>query len=159
MTLLETVHLISDAIDKTDFTAVIFVDLSKACDNVNHNIFFDKLENYGIKGSAHLWFNNYLQKRQQYISCYKHKSELLLITCKVPQGSILGPLLFFIYINDLILCSTLLKFILFADDTNVIYSGKNIVTVFDTLSIGLAKLSNWFKVNKLSLNVKKTNYI
>ena len=77
----------------------------------------------------------------------------------MPPGSILSPLLVLIYINDLILCSTLLKFILFADNTNIFYSGKNLYTVFDTLNLELAKLSTWFKVSKLSHKVKKTNYI
>lgn len=81
------------------------------------------------------------------------------LICGVPQGSILGPLLFLIYINDIVEVSSILNLILFADDTNLFISGKNLIETVTTLNYELCKLSNWFKVNKLSLNIKKTNYI
>ena len=86
-------------------------------------------------------------------------SKINEIVCGVPQGSILGPLLFLIYINDIVKISPILNMILFADDTNLFISGKNLTETVTTLNQELCKLSNWFKVNKLSLNVKKTNYI
>ena len=112
MALLETLDQISEALDKKDSTVGIFVDLSNAFDTINDN----------IRVSLHSWFSNYLQERQQYVWYYQYKSNLLPITCGVPQDSILGSLLFLKYINHLILCSTLLKFVLFADGTYIFYS-------------------------------------
>ena len=86
-------------------------------------------------------------------------SSLKTITHGVPQGSILGPLLFILYINDIVNCSDLLRFILFADDTNLFYSCDDIWKLKEIVNAELAKVLNWFKANKLSLNVKKTNFI
>ena len=84
------------------------------------------------------------------------ESQRLNITCGVPQGSILGPLLFIIYINDIVNSSPLLNYIMFADDTNIFYSHKSIDTLNNILNIELTKVSEWFKSNKLSLNISKT---
>ena len=141
------------------FTLGIFIDLSKAFDTVNHQILLKKLEYYGIRNNSLKWFENYLHKRQQYLHADDITTNLQRIRCGVPQGSILGPLLFLIYVNDLNKSSTKLQPIMFADDTNLFYSHKNINVLFNTVNKELEKIDEWFKSNKLSLNVKKTNYI
>ena len=103
------------------------------------------------------WFSNYLTNRKQYIQYDKtNRTECLNTKCGVPQGSILGPLLFLLYINDLHKASKIIKPIMFADDTNFFYSHMNIKTLFDTVNKEL--VNEWFKANKLSLNTKKTEY-
>ena len=135
------------------------MDLSKAFDTIHHKILLRKLESYGIRGQTLSWFSDYLKNRKQFVVFHSHESCKQNIECGVPQGSILGPLLFLIYINDLIYSSSSLTYVLFADDTNILYSHKNLNTLITTLNLELAKVSQWFKCNKLSLNIDKTNYI
>ena len=115
---------ISQAIDNNEYTAGVFLDLAKAFDTVNHEILLRKLDHYGIKGIVHDWFKNYLINRQQIVKYKLVKSDSMTIKCGVPQGSVLWPLLFLIYMNDISKCSKILSFILFADDTNLFYSQK-----------------------------------
>ena len=103
--------------------------------------------------------NNYLFSRKQYVQVDNSVSELLSIMCGVPQGSVLGPKLFILYINDLCNVSKLLKYVLFADDTNIFKSGDNLVELCEVLSTELKLLAKWFNVNKLSLNVSKTHFM
>jgi len=118
-----------------------------------------KFEFYGIRGTSLEWIKNYLQNRKQYVKFNGISSSYKNILCGVPQGSILGPLLFIIYINDIQNCTNILHFILFADDTNVIASDKNWENLEKKLNGELCRLTEWFIANKLSLNVKKTNYL
>ena len=159
MAIMDMYDKISGAIDKNEYAIGVFIDLAKAFDTLDHNILLKKLEHYGIRGIALSWFSNYLQNRKQYVLTNNTSSHVMQVTCGIPQGSILGPLMFILYINDLMHCSNILKFILFADDTNLFFSHKNINTLTTTMNTELAKLSDWFKANKLSLNVMKTNYI
>ena len=103
----------------------IFLDLSKAFDTLNHDILLHKLNIYGIRGLANSWIKNYLSNRKQYVVYNNTNSTHSDIVCGVPQGSILGPLLFLLYINDLPLSSPSSHFIIFADDTNILFSHKD----------------------------------
>ena len=130
--------------------------MSKAFDTLNHHILLSKLQLYGLSESALKLIQSYLTNRKQFVEINNTQSTKNDITIGVPQGSILGPLLFIIYINDIINSSTVFKFIIFADDTTL-YTTLNLQE--DTnkiLNDELAKIHNWLNVNKLSLNVAKT---
>lgn len=159
MPILDIYDKISQSVDCGKFAVGIFIDLAKAFDTINHDILCCKLERYGVRGIALQWFRNYLTNRSQYVYFNGVSSSLKSVLCGVPQGSILGPLLFLLYINDIVRCSSVLNFILFADDTNLFYSSVNFDELVITLNTELDKLCTWFRANKLSLNVKKTNFI
>ena len=143
---------------KKKYTLGVFIDLSKAFDTVDHDILIKKLNLYGVKGVLLKWFKSYLSNRKQYIEVESQKTDYLTIKCGVPQGSILGPLLFLIYVNDLSSSSRILEPIMFADDTNLFFSHKDIKELFRTVNFELEKICTWFKANKLSLNEGKTKY-
>ena len=144
-------------IDNSQHTLGIFLDFSKAFDTLNHDILLYKLNHYGIRGKSQEWFTSYLSNRKQCVSIDSTISTCRTLSCGVPQGSILvGPLLFLIYINDITSSSKLLSYVLFADDSNLFYSHKNIVTLVNIINIELRSVSDWIKSNKLSLNLKKT---
>lgn len=150
---------VADNLDAKFHSVGIFLDLSKAFDTINHSILLHKLNTYGIRGLANDWIRSYLSGRNQRVLFNGSLSKQNNISCGVPQGSILGPLLFLLYINDLPLCSKIAKFILFADDTNILFSHHDPKELELIINSELKYISNWFKENKLSLNVKKTNYM
>ena len=125
--LLSLTESIKLSIDRGKFGCGIFLDLQKAFDTVNHKILLGTLKHYGIRGNASKWFHSYLFGRTQYVSVNRHISDPLPITCGVPQGSVLGPLLFLIYVNDLPSVSKVMQFYLFADDTSVHYDSDNLI--------------------------------
>jgi hypothetical protein len=159
MSLIDMYDRISLATDKNEFSIGVFIDLSKAFDTLDHCILLKKLEHYGIRGIALDWFKSYLSNRTQCVEYNGVTSSFKNITYGVPQGSILGPLLFILYVNDIVNCSELLLFILFADDTNLFFSCGDIQQLKNTVNKELAKVSVWFRANKLSLNTKKSNFI
>ena len=159
MAVIQLVNQISSSIDNKEFSLGIFLDLSKAFDTVNHKILLGKLEFYGIRGTALNWITSYLNNRKQFVEFNNVKSSYQTVKCGIPQGSILGPLLFIMYINDISNSSNLLNFILFADDTNIFYSSKDLSNAKNTLHHELEKVIDWLIANQLSLNLKKTNYI
>ena len=159
LAIMEAYNEITNKLDKNMHTIGIFLDLSKAFDTINHDILLHKLHYYGVRGTAFEWFKSYLQDRIQFVSYNNCKSDINPIHCGVPQGSILGPLLFIIYMNDIVYSSTKMSFYMFADDTNLIISDSNLQRLITTINIELSHISSWFKANKLSLNIKKTNYI
>ena len=118
----------------------VFLDLKKAFDTVNHKILLKKLYHYGIRGNLNKWFESYLAVRSQYVLFNGKTSDTRNVNCGVPQGSILGPLLFILYINDLSNVSDILFYVLFADDTNVFLNGKDIKIILNTMQLELTKL-------------------
>ncbi|KAF7664264.1 hypothetical protein LDENG_00182270 [Lucifuga dentata] len=159
MALMELVEEISTAVDKKEYMIGIFVDLKKAFDTIDHELLLKKLGRYGIRGVAHSWLSSYLKNRYQYVKIDDTVSELLQVNCGVPQGSVLGPRLFILYMNDLSMTLDLFKYILFADDTNLFYSGKHLDSMLHTVDREMDKVKNWFDINKLSLNLEKTKFM
>ena len=145
-----------NALDKKEWPCCIFLDFAKAFDTVNHSILLQKLNHYGIRGKALELIESYLWGREQCVQVGDTTSDLNLIKHGVPQGSILGPLFFLLYINDIANCSSLLNFYLFADDTTIFFAHKDINTVEQTINKELVHVSNWLVANKLSLNVGKS---
>ena len=149
---------ISDSLNKKKHTISIFCYLKKAFDTCNHSILFSKLEKYGVKNTELNWFKSYLSARKQFVSIKEKSSPLLDISLGVPQGSILGPLLFLIYINDLPLASEFLT-LLFADDTTLLFSHDNIDILTATANREFQKVCEFFRANKLVLHPDKTKFI
>ena len=152
-------YKITDDLGNKHHSLGIFLDLSKAFDTINHDILLHKLNIYGIRGLANSWIKNYLSNRKQYFVYNNTNSTHNDIVCGIPQGSILGPLLFLLYINDLPLSSPSSHFIIFADDTNILFSHKDPIQLEKLINIELKKISNCFKENKLSQNIDQTNFM
>lgn len=147
---------IHKTLDNKGYQISVFCDLSKAFDTISHSILLHKLKIYGIRGIALSWFKSYLGFRK-HCTVYDYSvSSFTFINYGVPQGSILGPILFLIYINDITRCSNKLEFLLFADDTTISIQGQDLNYINDTLNTELINVSNWIKSNKLTLNISKT---
>ena len=138
----------------------VFLDFRKAFDCVDNNILLSKLHCYGIRGVAHKWFKSYLTNRKQYVVIGNTQSELLDINHGVPQGSVLGPLLFLIFINDIVKSTSFFKFILFADDSTLSTSLPNDNhTVITRINNELQTVSKWLRADKICINVDKKNIL
>ena len=155
--LLDLTCHIHERLDQSSHTLGVFIDLSKAFDTLNFDILLQKLAKYGVSKSSLSWFKSYISGRTQKVTlpCGATSRELEVKT-GVPQGSILGPLLFIIYVNDLPNAVPLLKVLLFADDTSCLYSSREESELFGAMNDELKKLEDFFLINKLSLNVRKT---
>ena len=145
--------------DSNHYVCGVFIDLEKAFDTVNHNILCDKLNYYGLRGNVNSLIQSYLSNRRQFVSIDGVDSKTLNITCGVPQGSSLGPLLFLIYINDSRYCLNKTESGHFADDTYILYGSKKLKTVEVVVNTELKLVTNWLRLNKLSLNSNKTELI
>ena len=162
---LELIDRIITQLDKDEIPINIYLDLSKAFDTIDHIILIDKLKYYGVHGINLNLFSSYLENRKQYTEIDNIKSNMLSITTGVPQGSILGPLLFIIYINDFAQASQMFNFLIYADDTtlsstlNVFSDNTHDRNLESLINEELVKINDWLKINKLSLNVVKSKFM
>ena len=159
MALLSLVDNLTRALENGEHVVGVYLDFSKAFDTVDHMILLQKFYHYGVRGCAHDWFTSYLSNRSQFVTYNGVKSNLNNVKCGVPQGSILGPLLFLLYINDLSFACKRTFPVLFADDSNLFLSGKNTDQVQQMINDELKDIVIWLRANKLSLNISKTHYM
>ena len=157
--LIEITEQIQKACDKDLFACQVYLDLKKAFDTVNHKILLTNLEHYDIKGNANYWLCSFLADRKQYTSVTGKNSNSQEITLGVPQGSVLGPLLFIIFINDLNLSVASSKVHHFADDTNLLWINKLLKKINSLINHDLALLVQWLRANKISLTTSKAEII
>ena len=157
--LINITERIRESLDQGKFVAGVFVDFQKAFDTVNHQILVKKLSHYGIRGNLNKWFASYLSNRKQHVSVLGFDSLNQTVNHGVPQGSVLGPLLFLIYINDLYRSVKFSSTYHFADDTNLLSIGNNIHSLQSKLNRDLNSLYKWLLANKISLNAAKTELI
>lgn len=152
-------QLILSALHNHNVAVSVFIDIKKAFDTVSHSILLMKLEAYGVRSGALEFFKSYLSSRQQQVVLKQFKSAYQTVTCGVPQGSVLGPLLFSLFINDLpnaIQCSQIL---MYADDTALIFTGNSLESIENPINNELQRISTWFRNNHLTLNTEKLNML
>ena len=154
----EITDFIYKTLDQGNFILGLYLDISKAFDTVCHDILLKKLSHYGLRGSIYNWFKSYLQDRKQYVLINGSSSTIQHVRHGVPQGSVLGPLLFLIYLNDLPNCLTFSNLRLFADDANSFTCHKNLQILKTQAEQDLANIANWMTLNKLTINIQKTNF-
>ena len=153
--LIEATNCWSVNIDNGLVNGVIFIDLKKAFDTIDHSVLIRKLHKYGVDRSSLKWFESYLCDRSQKCSINGHLSNIAPVSCGVPQGSNLGPLLFLVYINDLPNCLSLASPRMFADDTNITFAASTTADLENVINSELRNLNCWLVTNKLSLNIAK----
>ena len=157
--LIDLTEDIRESLDNNNLAIGVFIDLQKAFDTVQHDILLYKLDHYGIRGVANDWLRSYLSNRHQVVCINGIDSNLKFTNIGVPQGSVLGPLLFLVYINDLNKAIRFSKTRLFADDTSLLTKGKSPKQLQKFLNLDLKNLCKWLKANKISLNTSKTELI
>jgi hypothetical protein len=156
--LIQVVNYIGNALNKGNYCIGIFLDLRKAFDSCSHDILLKKLEKLGLRGNVLAWFDSYLKNRMQQVDINGSLSSTLEILFGVLQGSNLGPLLFLCYINDIFNATDLATF-LFADDTSCLAEHKNLDELVLYVNTELRKLANWFRSNRMAVNISKTNFM
>ena len=159
LALLSLTENINQQVDNGKFGCGIFVDFQKAFDTVDHTILLNKLCHYGIRGKSNDWFKSYLFDRKQFVAINGFNSDLKDIKCGVPQGSVLGPLLFLIYINDLYTSIKFCKVHHFADDTNLLHFTDSVKSLNKSINYDLKQLVHWLNANKIALNMSKTELV
>ena len=150
--ILDIINVIQDNMDNKMYSCGIFIDLKEAFDTVDHDILLGKLYHYGVRGVINNWFSSYLKCRSQTTSSENCVSKKEVTLFGVPQGSILGPLLFLIYINDICESSKVLKFFLFADDTNLLYADQDLKVLETVVNTELRKVCDWLVINLLLIS-------
>ena len=146
---------IKHKVNEGKMVGAVFLDLSKAFDTLNHGKILDKLESFGVRDAELEWFGDYLFGRSQRVSYNGCLSDEMFVLSGVPQGSILGPLLFIVFFDDLTFCLRHAENIKYADDTVIYVAGKDLLIIESRLSSDMQRLSNWCKENELFLNLSK----
>ena len=157
--LIDITETVRKALDDNEFACGVFLDFKKAFDTVNHRILLKKLEHYGVRGHAIKWFTSYLTERKQYTTVNNTNSQIKDVSYGVPQGSVLGPLLFLIYINDLNSVITFSYIRHFADDTNILYRHKSLRKINQRINFDLKNIAEWLRANRIALNTNKTEIV
>jgi hypothetical protein len=148
-----------DAFDEGKYAIGVFLDLAKAFDSLDRSKLLVKLDHYGVSNSELSWFKSYFTARKQYVYFDGMKSTLLPVNYGVPQGSIIGPILFIIFMNDIVYSSNQMKFIMCADDTNIFHSSLSLSVHARVVNDELLSVVSWFNTNSLTLNTNKSQFI
>ena len=159
MAILDVTHHVATCIEKKLLSIGVFIDLSKAFDSINHSILLAKLNHYGIRGIALKWSTSYLNNRYHFVEINNIKSNNLPMLGGVPQGSVLGPVLFNLFINDVVLSSKVAKFVLYADDTTILFHHSDIKKLISQSNHELTLIYKWFMANNLRINFVKTCFV
>ena len=156
---LRIVNFIYYSFDERKIVIGVFLDLSKVFDTLNQSILLNKLKHYGVRDKELSWFKSYFKDKKQRVKYKGFQSDVLNNGIGVAQGSILGPVMYIIYMNDIVKCSNVLNFTLYADDTCVCISDENLNKGIETMNKELIFIHKWLHSNCLTLNTKKSLYV